>query len=84
MFIGVKEAGPEVGAGQGEEHTVLRGSVRVGELIPIRGVWWKVIVAGEGGIALAPHSLTTASLKRAEGARKKARRRKWLAAGRKL
>ena len=68
----------------GQEHVQARTGVRVGELIPIRGMWWKVAAVGEKGIILVPHSFTTSSLKRAQGATKKERRRLWLAAGRRL
>lgn len=68
----------------GQEHVEARTGVRVGELIPIHGAWWKVVAAGEKGIVLSPHSLTAQSLKRARAAEKRERGRKWRVAGRKI
>ena len=73
------EAVVEKGADGGGTARVVRG-----ELIPIRGVWFKVVAVGEHGITLVPHSHTSTALKRARAAKKAERRRKWVAAGRKI
>jgi hypothetical protein len=80
---------PAVEAGQ--EVVEARIRVRVGELIPIHGVWCKVVAAGEQGIILRPQSATTQSLKRARAAEKRARAaekrergKRWRAAGQRI
>lgn len=87
------EAGGSSGAGReemsepavvGQVGAEARTGVRVGELIPIHGAWWKVAAAGEKGIILTPHSLTTQSLKRARAAEKRERGKRWRAAGRRI
>jgi len=68
----------------GQEVVEARIRVRVGELIPIHGVWCKAVAAGEQGIILRPQSATTQSLKRARAAEKRERGKRWRAAGRRI
>ena len=62
----------------------IKSTFTPGELIPLKGTWFRVRPSSERILVLEPRSATAGALKNLRGTSRRERRAKWIAAGRKL